>query len=302
MQNTTYLKLKIFLHLFLVYISWGTTYIGFKLTLKVVGPFFACGLRMTFAGALLALLLLCLGKWQPVRLKDLTHAAIYAILLVVLGSGMLSFGQQYLPSGVAAIITGSTPITMLWAGYFFAGQAKPTRLQTLGLACGALGLLLLMQEQYVASPLGLASLWGVLSVLTATFGWVAGSLLIKRYPREETLPPLEDCALLLFLGGLESLMLGLLCGEQHAILWDNLNGGILLAFSWMVIGGSIIAYSSYFWLLEHVAIAVAVSYEYVVPVIGLFSGWLVCDEIITPQMIFACCLSIGAVFLVIRHK
>ena len=296
------LKLNVLLHLFLVYISWGTTYIGFKLTLEVVGPFFACGFRMFFGGALLTIILILLGRFQKINGDDLLHAIWTGFFLVVAASGFLCFGQQYLPSGVAAIITGSTPISMILAGWLFAGEERPNLIQVLGLLGGSLGLLLLASEQYQVSQMGAQSLIGVGFILAATYGWVAGSLLIKRFPRAKPLPPLQDCAILLVIGGLESLLIGLCLGEASSIHLERLNLTIFLAFSWMAIGGTIFAYASYFWLLQHVSIAVAVSYEYVVPVIGLFCGWLVCAEQISNQMILACCLSIGSVFLVIHHK
>ncbi|MBQ7586245.1 MAG: EamA family transporter [Desulfovibrionaceae bacterium] len=302
MQASLALKLNVFLHLFLVYISWGTTYVGLRLTLEVVGPFWACGWRMFLGGVILCLILKICRKWQKLKLADLSHAAFYAFFLVVVASGFLSFGQQYLPSGVAAIITGSTPISMIIAGFLFAKEDPPNKVQILGLVGGTVGLLILACEQYVGGSLGFKSLVGMLFVLLATFGWVAGTILIKRNPRTNPLPPLEDCGLLLLIGGLESLLLGAFMGEAQTILWQNLNLKVALAFTWMVIGGAILAYSSYFWLVEHVSIAVAVSYEYVVPVIALFFGWLVCDEAISNLMIVACALSIGSVFLVVSHK
>ena len=84
--------------------------------------------------------------------------------------------------------------------------------------------------------------------------------------------------------------------------WENLRPEVVLAFAWMTIGGSIIAYSSYFWLLAHVSIATAVSYEYVVPVIGIFLGWWLGGETISGRMILACCLTVGSVFFVLWHK
>lgn len=84
--------------------------------------------------------------------------------------------------------------------------------------------------------------------------------------------------------------------------WENLRPEVALAFAWMTIGGSIIAYSSYFWLLTHVSIATAVSYEYVVPVIGVLLGWWLGGEAITGRIVLACCLTVGSVFFVLWHK
>lgn len=84
--------------------------------------------------------------------------------------------------------------------------------------------------------------------------------------------------------------------------WENLRPSVLAAFSWMVIGGAILAYSSYFWLLKHTSIATAVSYEYVVPVIGLVLGWQIGGESVNSQMVLASCLTVGSVFFVMWHK
>lgn len=86
--------------------------------------------------------------------------------------------------------------------------------------------------------------------------------------------------------------------------FENLRPEVALAFAWMVVGGSILAYSSYFWLLEHASIATAVSYEYVVPVIGVFLGWRLGGENVNPQMLLACCMTVGSVFFLLwqRHS
>ena len=302
MARALALKLTVLANLFLVYISWGTSYIGFKLTLEVLGPFMACGCRMLFGGLLLSLALILLGRWPKVAFQDILHAAWTGAFLVLAASGFLCFGQQYIPSGVAAIISGSTPITMIIAAWLFAGEERPNYLQVLGLLGGSLSLLLLASEQYQTTTLGAKSLVGIFFVLMATFGWVTGSLLVKRFPRKSGPPPMQDCALLLLVGGLESLLLGVLLGEAASIHLERLNWTIFVAFSWMVVGGSIFAYACYFWLLQHTSIAVAVSYEYVVPVIGLLCGWLICSEPISRQMILASVLSIASVFLVIRPR
>lgn len=303
MSSHVSLKLQVFLHLFLVYISWGTTYLGFSLTLQVMGPFFACGSRMALGGLLLCCVFFLTGKWQKVTLRDIGYAAFFGLFLVVAASGFLSYGQQFVSSGTASVITGSTPISMILAGWLFAGEERPNAVQILGLLGGSCGLVLLAMEQSALQPEAATPLFGVFWILAATFGWVAGSLLMRKFPHTSGLPELQDCGLLLLMGGLECLALGLLLGEHETSLhFDRLHTGIVLAFTWMVIGGAIIAYSSYFWLLRHVSITVAVSYEYVVPIIALSLGaWLLHEEV-TRGMILASCLAVGSVFLVLMHS
>lgn len=295
------LNLKILLNLFLVYISWGSTYIGFKFTLEVLGPFLACGSRMFLAGLLLCGVIICTGRWRRPSLADWRHACWLSVFMVVMASGFLGKGQEYVTSGVAAVITGSTPISMLVAAWLFGGERRPSAMQWLGLAGGLCGLALLGVSQN-ASGLEQSSPVGMLWVFGATLGWVAGSLLTRRFSLVTSLTALQSCGLLLLVGGLQTLLLGFACGEAAMTRWENLRLEVALAFAWMTIGGSIIAYSSYFWLLTHVSIATAVSYEYVVPVIGVLLGWRLGGEAITGRIVLACCLTVGSVFFVLWHK
>ena len=293
-------RTSILLHLVLVYISWGSTYLGLKLTLEVLGPFMTCGMRMGLGGLLFCLYIALTGHWQRPTSADIRHAFVFGLLMVLMASGFLTMGQEYIDSGVAALVSGSTPISMLVAAWLFAGEERPSPPQWLGLAGGLTGLILLGTAHtgggLRADPIGVC--W----VLAGTFAWVGGSLLMRHKPFVTALLPQQSCALLLLAGGLECLLLGLVCGESSMIHWEALRLSVVVAFSWMVIGGAILAYNSYFWLLSHASIATAVSYEYVVPIIGILLGWQLGGEAINSRMIWASCLTVGSVFLVLWHK
>ena len=104
------------------------------------------------------------------------------------------------------------------------------------------------------------------------------------------------------MGGLECLVVAFLDGEHHAIRYENIHWPVVVAFAWMCTGGSVIAYACYFWLLENVPIATATSYEYVVPVIGIFLGWLLGGEMLTWKMLLACAMTVGSVFFIMWHR
>lgn len=287
----------IILNLFLVYISWGSVYIGLKFTLEVVGPFLACGLRMTLAGTLFCALLIITKNWQKVKLSDWKNSFLQAVFLVLVASGFLSKGEEYVSSGVAAMVNGTTPISMLLGMWLFGRENRPTLLQCVGLAGGFFGLCLLAPHEDKTSEL-----FGIFWVLGATLGWVAGSILLKNNVFKISTNPLQSCAMLLFCGGLESVLVAFFAGEfSHIHLHElSLTNGI--AFAWMVIGGSIIAYSSYFWLLRNVSVPLAISYEYVVPIIGIFLGAVFYNETISMRSIFSCFLIVGSVFFIISQK
>lgn len=298
--------MKILLNLFLLYISWGSTYICLKLCMHACGPFTLCGVRMLCGGLLLALLLLLTGRWRRPVWADMRHAAWLAIFMVLMASGFLARGQQGITSSTAAIITASTPISMLLAGWLFAGEKRPTLMQCVGLLGGGTGLLLLTLGRAAAQggqPVeAVNSVSGMIWVFSATLGWVAGTLISRRFPHASGLSGMQSCALLLICGGLESLLVAACAGEATQLRLAAVGPSELLAFGWLTVGGSIIAYYSYFWLLSHASIATAVSYEYVVPVIGVFLGWQIGGETITWRILLTCVLIVGSVFFVMWDK
>lgn len=297
----------ILLNLFLLYISWGSTYICLKFCMHAAGPFTVCGARMLAGGLLLSLLLLLRGRWQRPTWHDMGHAAWLALFMVLMASGLLAKGQESIPSSMAAIVSASTPITMLVAGWLLAGEPRPTRRQCCGLLGGGTGLLLLTLGRQDAqgaldAAAGQFSLVGMLWVLAGTLGWVTGTLISRRVRYRSALGGTQSCALLLMLGGLESLLAAALSGEGASLHLQDIGWQVSLAFAWMVVGGSIIAYYSYFWLLAHASIATAVSYEYVIPVIGVLLGWWLGGESLNLRIILSCVLIVGSVFFVIQGR
>lgn len=219
------LSLKILLNLFLVYVSWGSTYIGFKFTLEVLGPFLACGARMVLAGVVLSAAIACAGRWKRPARADWLHALWLGLFMVLMASGFLAKGQESITSGVAAVVTGSTPISMLVAAWLFGGERRPSAMQWLGLAGGLCGLILLGKSHGVGVGPDHSSMGGILWVFGATLGWVAGSLLTRRFPPDTRLGALQSCGLLLCVGGLECLLVGFMGGEAALTRWENLRPG-----------------------------------------------------------------------------
>ena len=191
---------------------------------------------------------------------------------------------------------------MLVAGWLFANEPRPRLLQWTGLATGTCGLVLLAYSQQNVGGVQQSSISGMIWVFTATLGWVAGTLLTRRFPFKTRLSSLQSCALLIFMGGLECLVVAFLDGEHHGIRYENIHWPVVVAFAWMCTGGSVIACACYFWLLENVPIATAISYEYVVPVIGIFLGWLLGGEMLTWKMFLACTMTVGSVFFIMWHR
>ena len=258
--------LAVVIALALVYVLWGSTYLGIRLALEGGFPplLMAAG-RFLLAGALMFAVLRWRGVPVPTR-TQWKHLAVMGLLLMVLGNGMVSIAEQWVSSGLAAVAIASTP---LWMGLFAAmrGQ-RPGRMEWLGLGIGFIGVLWLNAGSgLAANPKGLVAL------LISPIAWAYGSI----WSRDRDLPsPFMSAAGQMLCGGAMMLVAGLVLGERFEGLPST---GAILAVLYLVLFGSIIGFTAYIWLLHHVRPALAGSYAYVNPVIAVGLGaWLAAEH------------------------
>jgi drug/metabolite transporter (DMT)-like permease len=260
-------RVQIVLALLALYIIWGSTYLGMRLAIASIPPFLMAGVRFLIAGVLLYAYLRLRGAANPSRAQWI-GAAIAGILLAAIGNGGVTFAEQWVASGLAAVAVGAVP---LWTALFAGLMGRwPTRLEWLGLALGFVGLILLNLEHGMwASPIGAVSL------ILAPMGWALGSALSPRL----TLPAgLMSSATQMLVAGSVLLVLALASGERMQSLPT---ASSLLAIAYLIAIGSIVAYSAYGYLLRRVRPALATSYAYVNPVVAVGLGVGLAGEHIT---------------------
>lgn len=282
--------------LVLVYMSWGSSFISIKFGLESFPPFMLCGIRMTLAGALLYLLTWMRGERTVMHRRDWKQNNILAFLMILVSSGFLCVGQESVSSGTAAMICGAVPILMVLSGWLFLGERKPSRLQFFGLSTGFAGLALLTVHQ---GNSGQDSIFGIFMVFLCACGWVGGSFYSKRHRGEQAHSLLRSSGILMFCGGIQSFIVAGILGEFSQFSPQDVTSTSLLALGYLVIAGGIVAYSSYLWLLVNTRTEVAISYEYVNPVIGVFLGWWLAGENVDAIVILACMLTVGSVFFIV---
>ena len=254
--------LAIAVALAIVYVIWGSTYLGIRFALEGgYPPLLMAGLRFLAAGSVLYGVLRFRGVAAPTR-AQWRHVAFMGVLLLGLGNGMVCIAQQSVSSGLAAVAVASAP---LWMGLFgLARGVVPRRLEWLGLAIGFVGVLWLNAgSSLTATPVGLVAL------LIAPMAWSFGSV----WSRGRDLPaPFMAAAGQMLCGGAVMLVAGLLFGERFDAL-PTAKG--TLAVAYLTVFGSIVAFSAYVWLLQNVRTTLAGSYAYVNPVIAVMLGaWL----------------------------
>ncbi len=280
--------------LLLLYISWGSTFLGNKVALEFFPSFMLAGIRFFLAGAALLAFTYFRREASSIGLKDLKFHSFSGILLVFISSGFVVKAQDFgVPSGMTAILFGAAPIWLMLGQWLLWGGKKPTAMQGLGLFLGFSALIVLNIHQGIGgetSPLGLGM------ILFATVAWVYGSHYSQIHKYDTNLSLLRSTGLLLFLGGLQTLIVSLLLGERITI--TNLPLEAYLVLGYLVIFSSLIAYTTYIWLLFNSRAIVAISYEYVVPVIAIGLGALFADEQVDAIIIGTAVILISSVFLI----
>jgi len=277
-----------------VYVIWGSTYFAIALAIAAMPPFLMAGMRFLLAGGIVYVWLRLRGFARP----TLTHwgsALVIGGLLLVGGNGGVVFAEQYIPSGLAALLVAMVPIYMALLDWLRPGGRRPTALVALGLVFGFAGIFLLIGPDALVGG-GASYFPWILIPLFGALAWAVGSL----YSRSAKLPaaPLMGTAIEMLAGGALLLVLGLATGEARQVNPDKFTVEALLAFGFLVVFGSIVAFSAYIWLLRTVSPARVSTYAYVNPVVALFLGSTFNGEPITPRTIVAAVVILVAVAII----
>lgn len=277
--------------LFGVYVIWGSTYLALRVAVAGFPPFLLAGARFLAAGGALYAFLRLRGAAAPTR-AEWRGAAVIGFLLLVVGNGAVTWSEQYVGSGLAALAVASEPAFAALFAHWFGDRA--TGRDWIGLALGFAGVALLQSGGELRANVGAA-----VALLAASASWAFGSTVHRRL----TLPAgaMATAAEMLTAGAMMSLI-GLLRGEtvHHA---DHTWARPLGAWVYLVVFGSLIGFSAYTHLLRHVRPVVATSYAYVNPVIALMLAAALGGETITLRMIAAAGIIVaGVVLITVRRK
>ena len=277
--------LAIIIALVSLYILWGATYLGMRVALQSFPPFLLAGVRALIAGILMFTFLRARGAPMPTR-KEWLGATIVGALLLIGGNAEVNFAEQWVTSGLAAVAIGAVP---LWAALFsgFFGR-WPTRFEWYGLVLGFAGLILLNVGHGIASSNPL----GIIVLLMSPIFWALGSVLSQRVSQPKGL---MAPATQLVSGGVLLLVLGLSVGER---ITSAPTATAIWSMLFLIVGGSLVAYTAYNYLLSHVRASLATSYAYVNPVVAVCLGIWLAGEKISLTGVIAMLIILSGVVLV----
>lgn len=275
-------------------VVWGSTYLAIRIGVAEYPPALFAGVRFLIAGSLLLGAARLLGRRLPARRRDWVTNAVVGCLLLFCGNGLVVWAEQFTPSGVAAIFVVTVT---LWLALFDAvipgSPARPTWRQVVGLMAGFCGTLLLVDADVGA--LRDADWRGPLALTTAAAAWALGSVFSQRRPSEAS--PEINSALQMLAGGIALTTLGFLLGEGGQVHWSPRGVG---ALAYLVVFGSLVGYSSYVYVLRHMAPTLVGTSTYVNTVVAVLLGWAILAEPITARTVAAMVVVLGSVVWV-RH-
>jgi drug/metabolite transporter (DMT)-like permease len=278
-----------------LYILWGSTYLGIKFAVQTLPPFLMAGGRFLLAGTVLYTILRWFGAPRP-TLAQWVDATRIGALLLLLGNGLLTWGQQTVPSGQAALIIATTPLWMVILEWLFYKGKRPGLRIWLGLAVGFAGAALLIRPTaQTALSSATFSLAGMLAMVASPVAWSVGSLETRRRPGTH---PLLASAMQMLTGGAMLVVAGSLFGEWPVLLSRTIAPRSVAAFFYLVVFGGLIGFTTYAWLLRVASPTAVTTYAYVNPLIAVLLGWLVAGETLDARILAAAGLIVGAVVLI----
>ncbi len=254
-----------------VCIMWGTTYLAIRVGVEHIPPMLFAGIRWIVAGIIFISLLKSLGKTFPPK-KDLIHIAIMSIAMLGFGNGLVVVGEQYISSGLAALLITTVPFWVVGMESFTSSGPKLNKQIIFGLLIGLTGIILIFGGDW-NDLFNTKYLLGVLSIFGAVVAWSFGTV-YSKYKRVNT-HPLISASIQMLIAGVAQTILGIAIGEVSQISFDSSG---LLALGYLIIFGSIFGYGSYIYAIEHLPLSLVSTYAYINPVIAVLLGWLFLDE------------------------
>lgn len=279
-----------------VCLIWGTTYLGIRVSLETMPPALMGGLRWTVAGLLLMGFLVARGERLPPR-AHWPGVLWLGFLLIGLGNGGVVWAEQWVPSGLTAVIIASSPFWMTGVEALMPDGERLTPRTVAGLLVGFAGIVLLVWPDLAAGFAGSGFVVGIVSLQIACIGWAIGSSYSRRHTRSDSV--LASTAGQMLAGGLMMVIAGTIRGEW-ASLWFS--GRTTIAFVYLATIGSIGGFVAYTYALRHLPVSFVSLYAYINPVIAVLLGVLLLSEPFDTRAAFAAALVLGGVAIVRAPK
>ena len=297
-------RYRVYFAFALVYFFWGSTYLAIRIAVEHIPAALLGGVRFLTAGPLLLAYCALSGRSIALNRKDFLRLLVLAVLLLTGGNVLLCYSEEYVPSGLAALIVAVVP---LWVALIEAFIIKGDRLRArgwAGLGLGVAGLVVLLWPDLAPVLIGGGRTYVHTMMLVATgvvllgsLSWSVGSIISRR--SQLGVGPFAATGWEMTLAGAVNLLLATAIGDWYQVQWSARG---LAAVAYLIVFGSWIGFTAYIWLLEHVPTPKVATYAYVNPIVALVLGWLLAGERIDRYILIGAAVIVAAVALVSSSK
>jgi drug/metabolite transporter (DMT)-like permease len=278
----------------MVYLVWGSTFLAIRVGVREVPPFLLAAMRFLLAGIILYVWMLAKGARSPSR-REWASACLLAVLIFVFDYGLLFWAEQRVPSGIAAVMMATTPVFMVVSEILFLRTQRLTVRLAFALLIGTGGVAVLVSRSLSFGEVPIETT-GAMALVAAAISWSVSSALTKKLPLP-TSKAMSSAAQMLSGGVLLTLAAGVL-GEFRGFHLQSVSGGAWIALGYLVIAGSIVAFTAYVWLIHHESPTKVGTYAYVNPVVAVALGYWVGGESIGARTILGTLLVLVSVIVI----
>jgi drug/metabolite transporter (DMT)-like permease len=281
----------------ILYLAWGSTYLGIRIAVASIPPFVMAAVRFAIAGAILLTAVLVVRRRTVVRpsLREWRDSFIVGALLLGGGMGAVAWGEQTIPSGIAALLIAMMPIWVAVFGRIFVGQTLP-RAGAIGIGAGVVGVAILVGPSLVVDrsldPAGIAA------IILSPISWAVGSLFSAHRARLPS-DPFLTTGMEMVGGSAVLAAAALVSGELASFRVETVTTNSLVALAYLTVVGSIVAFTAFAWVLRHAPLPMISTYAFVNPIVAVFLGWLILGEDIGPRQVIAGAVIVFGVALIV---
>ena len=277
----------------IVCIVWGTTYLAIRVAVETIPPFLLTSIRFTIAGIVMLAIAYAIGERARLDRRTLLSLTIIGFLMVAVGNLAVVWAEQWVPSGMAALLVATAPFWMAILEAFRKGGERVDMRGGIGMLIGFVGVAILVMPHRGGSSIDMHVIAGALVIQLGSIAWQFGSMRAKYTIKH--VPLMTSAAMQMLTGGIECGVIGFALGETSRF---HLTPRTLGALAYLTVMGSIVAYSAYVYALAHMRTTHSSLYAYVNPVVAVILGWLILGEPLTIVSIVAMCVILAGVALV----
>lgn len=278
----------------IVYVVWGSTYLAIRYAVETIPPFLMVGTRFIVSGVLLYAWARLRGDQRPTA-AQWRDATIVGILMLCLGNGAVSWAEQRVPSGLAALLVAVVPLWMVLLDWLRPQGARPRVLVMAGVVVGLAGLFVLIGPDSLSGH-GAVDLVGAIVLIAGSLAWAAGSI----YTRYGTVPEsaVMSTGVQMIGGSAALLIVGVARGELAMLHPAQISAHSWEGWIYLVTFGSLLGFTAYIYLLQNVSPAKASTYAYVNPLVAVLLGWAIAGETVTARSLAAAAIILGGVAMI----